>query len=117
MNYSRNRVQLIGRVGKNPEIVNLDSGKKLAKFSLATSDYYHNANGDRIETTEWHNGVFWHRLETIEKHLLKGNEIALEGKLTHRSWEDSQGKKHYITEIIGSDFMFLSSNKPVNAES
>lgn len=109
MNALRNKVQLIGRLGQDPEIVNLESGKKLAKFSLATNDNYTNAKGEKVENTEWHNIVAWGKTaEIIEKYVNKGQEIAIEGKLTNRSWEDKEGNKRYITEVVCSEMLMLS---------
>lgn len=101
MSNLRNKVQLIGHLGGEPEIVNLESGKKLAKVSLATNDSYKNANGERVEDTQWHNLVMWNKTaEVVEKYLKKGQEIAIEGKLTSRSYDDKDGNKRYITEVV-----------------
>ncbi len=109
MNALRNKVQLIGRLGQEPEIVNLESGKKLAKFSLATNENYTNAKGEKEENTEWHNIVAWGKTaEIIEKYVNKGQEIAIEGKLTSRSFEDKEGIKRYITEVVCSEMLMLS---------
>ena len=110
MNKLRNRVQLIGHLGMNPEVKTLDSGKKLAKFSLATNDSYTNANGEKIEDTEWHNVIAWNKTaDLVESYLEKGKEVALEGKLTTRSWEDEKGNKKYITEVVCSEIMLLGA--------
>lgn len=109
MNTLKNKVQLIGNLGQEPEIVNLDSGRKLAKFSIATNDFYYNKQGDKIENTFWHNIVAWGKTaEIIEKYVTKGQEIALEGKLTNRSYENKEGEKRYVTEIICSEVLMLS---------
>ncbi len=109
MNALRNKVQLIGRLGQEPEIVNLESGKKLAKFSLATNENYTNAKGEKVENTEWHNIVAWGKTaEIIEKYVNKGQEIAIEGRLTSRSYEDKEGVKRYITEVVCSEMLMLS---------
>lgn len=108
MNNLRNKVQLIGRLGMDPEIKKLESGKKLAKFSIATTESYKNQKGERVEDTQWHNIVVWERnAEFAEKFLSKGKEIALEGKLTNRSYEDGNGIKKYITEIVANDFVLF----------
>ncbi len=108
MNTLKNKVQLIGNLGQEPEIVNLESGKKLAKFSIATNDYYYNKEGDKITDTQWHNIVAWGKTaEIIEKYVNKGQEIALEGKLTSRSYDDSEGKKRYITEVVCQELLML----------
>ena len=88
MNTLRNKVQLIGNLGNDPEIITLESGKKLAKFSIATNESYKNAMGEKVTDTQWHNVVAWNRTaEIIEKYVTKGNEIAIEGKLTSLSYE------------------------------
>lgn len=112
MNNLRNKVQLIGRLGQTPEVKKLDSGKTVANFSLATSDKYKNAKGELIENTEWHNLVAWGKTaEIIEKYVKKGNEIAIEGKLTNRSWEDKDGNKRYTTEVLVNEIL-LMGGKP-----
>lgn len=110
MSNLRNKVQLIGHLGGEPEIVNLESGKKLAKVSLATNDSYKNANGERVEDTQWHNLVMWNKTaEVVEKYLKKGQEIAIEGKLTSRSYDDKDGNKRYITEVVVSELLMFSN--------
>jgi single-strand DNA-binding protein len=105
----RNRVQLIGNLGMNPEMVNLENGKKLVKFSLATSQTYYGNKGDKITDTQWHNIVAWGNLaERSEKFLKKGNPVAIEGKIVYRSYEDKEGQKRYMTEIVMNDMLFLS---------
>lgn len=92
----------------DPEVKDLDSGKKLAKFSVATNDYYYNKDGERISETQWHNIIAWGKLaELVDNILKKGKEVALEGKLSNRSYEDSKGNKRYITEIIANEFVLL----------
>lgn len=109
MSNLRNKVQLIGRVGKEAEVMNLDSGKKLSKLTLATNDSYKNANGELVENTEWHNLVAWNKTaEVIEKYVKKGQEIAIEGKLTTRSYDDKEGNKRYITEVVVSELLMFS---------
>jgi single-strand DNA-binding protein len=108
MNALRNKVQLIGHVGNAPEIVTLESGKKLAKFSIATNESYKNAKGEKIEDTQWHNIVAWGKTaELVENYVPKGKEIGLEGKLTSRSYEDKAGQKRYITEIVCNEILLL----------
>jgi single-strand DNA-binding protein len=108
MNALRNKVQLIGNLGNDPEIVNLDGGNKLAKFSIATNETYKNAKGEKVTDTQWHNVVAWGKTaEIVENYLTKGNEIAVEGKLTHRSYETKEGEKRYITEIRCNELLML----------
>ncbi len=108
MNALKNKVQLIGNLGNKPEVIVLDSGKKLAKFSLATNETYKNAQGEKITDTQWHNIVAWGKTaQIVEKYVGKGKEVAIEGKLTTRSWEDKDGMKRYITEVVVSDLLML----------
>ena len=108
MNTLRNKVQLIGHLGNNPEIITLDSGKKLAKFSIATNESYKNAQGEKVKNTEWHNIIAWNKTaDIIEKYLEKGSEIAIEGKLTSRTYDDKDGNKRYITEVVCNELLML----------
>ena len=108
MNNLRNRVQLIGNLGNDPEIKVFDSGKKMVRLSLATSDNYKNAKGDKVEQTQWHNIIGWGKSADIaEKYLKKGSEIAVDGKITYRSYEDKNGDKRYITEITMNEMVML----------
>ncbi|WP_047415758.1 single-stranded DNA-binding protein [Cellulophaga sp. Hel_I_12] len=108
MNAHTNSVQLIGNLGNDPEIVNLDGGSKLAKFSIATSESYKNAQGEKVEGTQWHNIVAWGKTaEIVENYLTKEKQIAIEGKLVHRSYETKEGEKRYITEIKCNKLMML----------
>ncbi len=109
MSTLRNKVQLIGNLGNDPEIVNLESGKKLAKFSIATNETYKNNKGERVTDTQWHNVVAWGKTaEIVENYAVKGKEVAIEGKLTSRSYETKQGEKRYITEIVCDELLLLS---------
>ncbi|MCM8569449.1 single-stranded DNA-binding protein [Gramella jeungdoensis] len=108
MRTLRNSVQLIGHVGNEPEIVNLESGKKLAKFSIATNESYKNSKGEKITDTQWHHIVAWGKTaELIENYVPKGKEVGIEGKLTSRSYEDKDGNKRYITEVICNELLLL----------
>lgn len=108
MNTLRNKVQLIGNLGSTPEIITLDSGKKLAKFSIATNESYKNAQGEKITETQWHHLIAWNKTaEIVEKYLEKGKEIAIEGKLTSRSYDDKEGNKKYITEVVVNELLML----------
>ena len=110
MSTLRNRVQLIGNLGNNPEIITLESGKKLAKISIATNETYKNAQGEKVTDTQWHNVIAWNKTaEIIEKYLEKGNEVAIEGKLTNRSYETKEGEKRFITEVIVNEILMLGS--------
>ena len=110
MSRLKNRVQLIGNTGNDPEITNLESGNKLAKLSLATNETYNNDKGERVTDTQWHNVVAWGKTaEVIEKYVTKGKEIAIEGKLSHRSYEDKNGEKRYFTEVIANEILLLGA--------
>ena len=108
MNAMKNRVQLIGHVGNEPEIKTFDGGKKLANLTIATNDTYRNDKGDKVEQTEWHKVTAWGKTaDIIEKYVTKGKEVAIEGKLTHRSYEDKNGQKRYITEVIVNEILLI----------
>ncbi len=110
MSTLRNKVQLIGHLGQDPEIINLESGKKLAKFSLATNETYKNQKGERVTDTQWHNIIAWGKTaEIIENYLAKGKEVAVEGKLTSRSYDDKDGQKRYITEVVCNELVMLGA--------
>lgn len=112
MKSLRNRVQLIGRLGKDPEVKEFNDNKK-ASFSIATSETYKNQKGEKVEDTQWHHVVIWGKLAGIaEKYLKKGNEVAVEGKLIHRVYE-SKGEKRFVTEINVNDMLMLGGK---NAE-
>jgi single-strand DNA-binding protein len=109
----KNKVQLIGNLGGKPEVKNTEGGKKLAQFSVATSEIYRNAKGEKVTETQWHRVIAWGKLaEIAEKYLDKGKEVALEGKLINRSYNDKDGIKKYITEIQLNELLMLGA-KPV----
>lgn len=108
MNSLRNKVQLIGNLGNDPEVVILESGSKLAKFSLATNETYKNAEGEKVTDTQWHNIVAWGKTaEIAENYLEKGKEIMIEGKLVHRNYETKEGEKRYVTEVKCNELLML----------
>ncbi|MCC9017652.1 MULTISPECIES: single-stranded DNA-binding protein [Flavobacterium] len=108
MNAMKNRVQLIGNVGNDPEIKTLENGRKLAYLNIATNEKYTNDKGEKIEQTEWHRVTAWGKTaEIIEKFVVKGKEIAVEGKLTHRSYDDKNGEKRYVTEVVVNEILLL----------
>lgn len=108
-----NKVILVGNLGKDPEVRTIQSGAQVAKFSLATSESYTNKEGQKIESTEWHNVVLWRGLATVaEKYLKKGNKVYIEGKIRNRQYEDKDGVKKYITEIEATDLLLL--DRPQN---
>jgi len=106
MTTLRNSVHLIGRLGNDPEMKNFGNDRSMARFSLATDDYYRDSEGKQTKETQWHNIVAWGKTaEIAEKILSKGKEAAIHGKLVNRSWEDKEGTKHYITEVVVSEIM------------
>lgn len=110
MNTLRNKVQLIGNLGNDPEILKLDSGRTRAKFALATNSTYRNAKGEKVTDTQWHTIVAWGKqAEILEQYATKGKEIAVEGKLSNRSYETPEGEKRYITEIVCNEILLLGS--------
>ena len=107
MSTLRNKVQLIGRLGNDPEVRNFDSGKTMATFSLATNESYTNNKGEKVEDTQWHNIVAWgKKVSVIENYLKKGSEIAIEGKLINRQYE-KEGETKYVTEISLNELLML----------
>lgn len=112
MKNLRNSVQLIGRLGQDPEVRTLTTGKKLTTFSLATSDFYRNSEGEKVDNTQWHNVVAWGKVgEIAAEYLAKGEEVALEGKLTHRSYETNAGEKRYVTEVNLNELLMIGGRK------
>ena len=108
MSNLRNRVQLIGNAGSDPEVKTLESGKKVAALTIATNEVYYKDNGDKVEQTEWHRITAWGKTaEILEKYVTKGKELAVDGKLTHRSYEDKKGDKKFITEIQVGEICLL----------
>ncbi len=112
MNNLRNRVQLIGHLGANPEIKTLENGNKMAKLNIATNESYKNQKGETVKETQWHNVVVWGKqVKIAEQYLQKGNEICIEGKLNNRDYTDKDGVKRYITEIVCQEILMLGSKK------
>ena len=112
MSTLRNKVQLIGNVGNAPEVKNLESGKKVATFSIATNEFYKNSKGEKVQNTQWHNIVAWGKTaEIIERYAGKGKEIAIEGKLTSRSYETKEGEKRYVTEVVASEILITGKQR------
>jgi single-strand DNA-binding protein len=103
-----NKVTLIGRLGSDPEVRHLESGVAVARFSVATNEYYKDKNGEFQETTEWHNVVVWREAaERAEKQLKKGGLIYVEGKITYRKYTDKDGAEKYVTDIVANTFRNL----------
>ncbi|MEO9870536.1 single-stranded DNA-binding protein [Ekhidna sp.] len=107
MTSLKNSVQLIGRLGNEPEVRTFESGKKMATFSLATNETYYNNKGEKVTDTQWHNIVVWgKKADVVENYLNKGSEIAMEGKLLNRSYE-KDGETKYITEISLNELLMM----------
>lgn len=112
MNALRNKVQLIGNLGNAPEVRNTESGKKLVKFSVATNEVYNNNKGEKVKETQWHNVIAWGKVaEIAEKYLRKGSEVAVEGKLITRNYNDKEGNKKYVTEVQLNELLLLGSKQ------
>jgi len=112
MNNLRNRVQLIGNLGTAPEVVELKEGRKLVRLTLATNESYKNKKGETIKETQWHNLIAWGNTAKIaEQYLEKGKEICIEGKLVNRSFEDKDGNKRYVTEVVVQDILMLGKKQ------
>ncbi|RYY14821.1 MAG: single-stranded DNA-binding protein [Chitinophagaceae bacterium] len=112
MNALKNKVQLIGNLGMNPEVRVIDGGRKLAKFSMAIHENYKNAKGEWVKQTQWHNIVAWGKAaDLVEAKLQKGNEVMIEGKLVHREYTDKEGVKRHFTEVQMIELLLMSHNK------
>lgn len=108
MKSLRNSVQLIGRLGKDPELKTFDGGTQRVSFTLATTDTFKNQKGEQAEETQWHNVVVWGKpAETVNKYLRKGNEVVIEGRLVHRTYETATGERKYFTEVNVNDFVLV----------
>jgi single-strand DNA-binding protein len=117
MNNLRNSVRLIGNLGQDPETKTLDNGKKVVHFTLATNDDFKNGDGQKVSETTWHNIVAWNGLADVAgKFLKKGREVAVEGRLVYRNYEDKKGVTRYITEIVLNDMVFLRSSNSKKKE-
>lgn len=117
MNNLRNRVNLIGNLGIDPEIREVNGGRKMARFSLATKEIYKNTDGQKVTDTQWHNMIAWGPTAAFAgKYLKKGQEVAVEGKLSHHAYEDGQGVKKYFTEVVVNEVLILKYNEKQDAE-
>jgi single-strand DNA-binding protein len=112
MNSLKNKVTLIGHLGQDPETKTLETGKKVTHFTLATDDGYKNADGQKVNETMWHNIIAWNGLADIAgKYLKKGRQVAVEGRIVYRNYEDKKGAKKNVTEIVLSELLLLGSGK------
>jgi|SRR5690606_3563321 len=110
MNTLKNKVQLIGRLGQDPEIITFNDGSKMAKFSLAIDDSYKDKQGQKVERTYWHPVVVKNGLvKVVENYVTKGKEVAVEGKLITRSYETKEGEKRFITEVVCNELLMMGN--------
>lgn len=112
-----NKVILVGNLGKDPEVRHLESGVAVARFTLATNDYYKDKSGNRVERTEWHNIALWRDLaEVAEKYLRKGHQVYIEGSIRTRQYQDKDNQTRYITEIVGNELTMLGGRPPADTQ-
>jgi len=112
MNNLKNSVQLIGHLGKDVELKSISNGSKVAKLTIATNDYYKNNKGELMKDTQWHNLVAWGKTAELMAQILnKGNEIVIQGKLVHRSYEDKDGNIRYTSEVKVNEFMKVTKEE------
>ena len=110
MNALKNKVQLIGNLGNTPEVKTTENGKKLVRFSIATNETYRNSKGEKVMETQWHNVIAWGKVaEIAEKYLVKGSEVAIEGKLMNNNYTDKDGNKKYNTEVQVHELLLLGN--------
>lgn len=106
----KNKVQLIGNVGRTPEVSTTETGKKITRFSMATNEIYRNAKGEKVTETQWHSIIAWGKVAELAEQLLrKGSEVAVEGKLVHSSYTDKEGIKRYNTEIQLNELLLIGA--------
>ncbi len=112
MSRSLNKAMLIGYVGQDPELRYTNSGTAVASFSIATSESWTSADGQKVEKTEWHNLVAWKKLaEIVGEYVKKGSKLFVEGRIQHRAYEDKNGVKRYVTEIVLDQMLMLDSRE------
>ncbi len=110
MSTIRNHVQLIGNVGQEPTITNLESGKKVARFSLATNVSYKDSKGEKQTDTDWHTVVAWGKTaEIVENYVGKGKEVGIVGKLKTRTYTTDDGNQRYVTEVVADEILLMGS--------
>lgn len=108
----KNNVQLIGRLGAEPQVKTLDNGTKLAKFRIAVTETYKTKSGDKVNDTQWHTIVAWGTLADIAERILhKGSQVTIDGKLFNRSFTDREGNKRTTTEIVANEFFLMNNLK------
>jgi len=108
----KNKVQLIGNLGNNPEIRTTEGGKKMARFNIATNETYRSSKGEKVTETQWHNLIAWGKVaEIAEQFLCKGSEVAIEGKLVNRNFTDKEGNKRFVTEVVVNEILMLGDKR------
>jgi single-strand DNA-binding protein len=108
----KNHVQLVGRLGANPEVKMLENGTKVARFSVAVSNYYTNKQGEKVADVQWHAITAWGTLANVAERLLfKGTQVTVDGKLNNRTYINKEGRKVSTTEVIANE-LFVLQNKP-----
>ncbi len=112
MRAIRNSVQLIGNLGRDVEVFTFDSGNKKASFTMATSEYYTNKEGEKAQDTQWHNIVAWGKTADLMSALLeKGTQVLVKGKIVNRSYEDKEGNKRFVSEVVANEFMKITKKE------
>ena len=116
MKYGVNRVTLVGNVGEVPRVSEKEGEAFVANFPLATNEFYRNKEGEEVQKVEWHRIVVWNKAaDIVKQHVNKGDALYVEGKISTNTWDDKEGNKHYSTEIVCDNFLFLSPKN--NSES
>ena len=101
----QNRVTLIGNLGSDVQVTQIESGNKIARVSLATNEFYRDKEGNRVVNTQWHKIVGWGaKADSMKKHLAKGSQVIVHGRLVHRTYEDSNGDAKYLSEVVVQNF-------------
>ena len=108
----KNSVRLIGNVGMDPDVRTFDNNRKMVRLSIATNDSYKNDKGEKVTDTQWHNIVLWGAQATMaETYLKKGDSVIIEGKLASRNYNDKDGVKRYVTEVVVNEFIKMGSRE------
>ncbi len=116
MSRGLNKVMIIGHLGRDPEMRYTPSGRPVTTFSVATSRSWHSADGERHEETEWFNVVAWGSLaEICNQYLHKGQRVYIEGRLQTRRWEDTEGNKHFTTELVAKEMIMLGERRDISS--
>lgn len=112
MSTLKNSVRLVGNLGADPEVKKFDNNRKLVKLALAVNEMYKNDKGEKVTETQWHNIVIWGAQATFAEDMLKkGDEVAIDGRLSSRNYIDKEGNKRYVTEVVANEFLKISAKK------